>query len=666
MSVDVVSVDIARGWYTAKELEALKLPGLPTVKRKINERALAERWAVKVDAAGLPLARPRAGQRGGGLEYAAALLPAAARTELARRSAAGGAFPTAANDATRAEGLWSWFDAQGQTVKAEAQRRLRVIDAVAGYEEARLTRSAAVACAAGQHEVATSTLWNWLALVDGVDAADRLAHLAPRRSGGGAEAAIDADAWQFIKSDFLRPEKPSWTSCYERMLAAHAIPRGLSVPHPRTLWRKLEREVDGRVIVVRREGADALRLTLPPQQRTVADLHAMELVNMDGHKFDVFVHLPSGKIGRPLMVAIQDIHSRKFVGWRIAETENAVSVRLTLADMFGKWGIPKGCVVDNGRGFASKWITGGAKTRYRFKVKDEEPLGVLTQLNVRTHWTIPFRGQSKPIERAFRDLCDTIAKHPALAGAYTGNRPDAKPENYGSKAIPWEAFKRIVDQGIHAHNARANRTTETARVLPIGERSFDQAFARSYVQAEIGKATPEQLRLALLTAEEIGTCRRSGAVTLMGNRYWSPEMSAVAGRKVTVRFDPDDLTRSLHVYDRAGRYLAEAPVLELTGFLDAGAAKARARQERELRKAVKHAANLENLLSAAELAEMMPVYEDEADAPAPTVIRPMRSRGHTAAALKPVLSAASRPSESLVIDRFAAAAEGRRLRLVQD
>jgi putative transposase len=76
----------------------------------------------------------------------------------------------------------------------------------------------------------------------------------------------------------------------------------------------------------------------------------------------------------------------------------------------------------------------------------------------------------------------------------------------------------------------------------------------------------------------------SGAITLFGNRYWSPELSAIAGKKVTVRFDPDDLTQPVHVYDRAGRFLATVPVLEQTGFLDAGAAQQRARQERELRK----------------------------------------------------------------------------------
>jgi putative transposase len=69
---------------------------------------------------------------------------------------------------------------------------------------------------------------------------------------------------------------------------------------------------------------------------------------------------------------------------------------------------------------------------------------------------------------------------------------------------------------------------------------------------------------------------------LLGNRYWSAEVAQLAGQRVTVRFDPDDLTLPIHVYDSSGRFLATVPVLEQTGFLDAAAAQGRARQEREL------------------------------------------------------------------------------------
>ncbi|WP_316311291.1 transposase, partial [Clavibacter michiganensis] len=157
------------------------------------------------------------------------------------------------------------------------------------------------------------------------------------------------------------------------------------------------------------------------------------------------------------------------------------------------------------------------------------------------HWALPYRGQSKPIERGFRDLCDTIAKHPALAGAYTGNRPDAKPENYGNRAIPIEEFRLIVSAGMAAHNARGGRRTESAN-----GRRYDEPFNASYAAAPIGRPTPEQLRLALLAAEDRTCDRQTGAVTLEGNSYWTGELADHAGKKVTLRFDPDDLHSEVH------------------------------------------------------------------------------------------------------------------------
>jgi hypothetical protein len=48
------------------------------------------------------------------------------------------------------------------------------------------------------------------------------------------------------------------------------------------------------------------------------------------------------------------------------------------------FGIPVHCVLDNGRGFASKWITGGNATRFRFKVQAEDPTGLLVGLGCRS------------------------------------------------------------------------------------------------------------------------------------------------------------------------------------------------------------------------------------------------------------------------------------------
>lgn len=655
-----------RQWFTAAELEILKLKGLPRSKREINKRARADRWDIATDDKGQPLARRRNG-RGGGFEYHCSLFPASARADLAHRGM--GPQPVSFADVDSGEEpgksaeQWQWLAQQSEAVRAEAHKRAAIIARVETLELSGMTRSAAVFEVASHDGIGVSTLWGWLALVEGIPSADRLPCLAPRRQGGGKESDIDAEIWQALLSDYLRLSQPSWATCFRRTAETMAAERGVTLPHMRTLWRKFEREVPPQVVTLRREGPEALRRMLPAQIRSVADMEAMELVNIDGHRCDVFVRWPDGKIARPTMIAIQDVYSRKFLAWRHAETEDMVTARLVFADLFANWGIPKGLLADNGRAFASKWLTGGAKTRFRFKVRDEDPTGLLTALGINIHWAKPYRGQSKPIERGFRDLCDAIAKHPAFEGAYTGNRPDAKPDNYGTAAVPLETFLRVWNAGMDAHNRQAGRRSEMAH----GKLSFDQVFSESYARAPIGKATEEQLRMALFAADQVSTDRKTGAITLAGNRYWSEELIELAGQKVTIRFDPDQLQSPIYVYDRAGRFLATAPVWEATGFLDMGAAKQRQRLERNWKKAAKAATQALDLLSADALVAKLPEYDGEEQKPALNIIRPVRHRGNTAAALKPISEAfeepETTPQREASIDRLARVAE-RHLRII--
>lgn len=642
-------------WFTASELADLELAGLPKRKRDINRLAVAENWAVAVDDSGMQMAKRHSG-RGGGYSYHVSLLPAAARADLVQRGLAGGEAAVEAGSCNDASNLWHWLGRQPEAVRSEAQRRASILACIDMFEAAGMSRSSAVAAVAEAESVSEGTLWNWLRLVSGVASAERLPLLAPRRAGGGVEAEVDAELWQELLSDYLRLSGPTWATCYERV-AKKAKARGIKLPHSRTLWRKFNREVPEQVAVLRRKGEEALRNMMPAQIRSVADLQAMELVNIDGHRCDVFVRMPDGRIIRPTMIAIQDVYSRKFLSWRFAETEDMVTARLVFADLFAKWGIPKGLLTDNGRAFASKWLTGGAKTRFRFKVRDEDPTGLLVALGIKIHWAKPYRGQSKPIERGFRDLCDAIAKHPAFEGAYTGNRPDAKPENYGTKAVDFVTFEQVWNAGMHAHNSKLGRRSEMA----AGRLSFDQVFEESYARAPVGKATEEQLRIALLAADQVRTDRKTGGINLAGNRYWAPELSEIAGQLVTVRFDPEQLHAPIHVYDRAGRFLVTAPLWEATGFLDMAAAKKRQRLERNWRRSAKAATEALDLLSADELVARMPDYDGEEAAPKPGATRMVRHRGQTAAQLRTVSQVAEKrlitPETEATIERMTRAVQ---------
>lgn len=629
--MSVVSEPLSRkGWFSAAELAQLRLPCLPTTAYRVTVAAQKEGWPSRARAAS-----------GGGREYPVSALPFSARIELVRRG-------LAADGPPDTDGL--------EPRVAEGLRRARVLEMVERFRRAVGTTDWAVRLAAEQSGMSSATIWRWWQMVRAVAREDWPETLAPRRRGpssGTSAAEMPEQAWELYKSDWLRLSRPTHASCYRRVrLWAEA--EGVAIPGPATFRRRLAREVPREVVIAMREGREALREALPAQERTIAALEAMSLVNVDGHRWDVFVAWPDGRVIRPVMVTIQDVYSRKILAWRIGDTESAVLTRLAFADLFRDWGVPDAVLLDNGRAFASKWITGGAPTRYRFKVRPEEPLGLLTQLGIRNHWATPYRGQSKPVERAFRDFCDAIAKHPAFEGAWTGNRPDAKPENYASRAVPLSVFEKVVAAGIAEHNSRPGRRTEAA-----AGRSFDAAFAASYERAQVRKASGETMRRALLAAERVRADRRTGEIRFLGNRYWRAECGQLAGQLLTIRFDPQNLHGGIHLYDAGGRYLFAVPVWEAAGFLDADAARARARLEADFRRTTKRLIELENLLSPAELAARLPDHPDEIERPRARVVRPVRLlRGGA----DPVPEDPEERPETAFVDRFAGAVS--RLRLV--
>lgn len=608
---DGTAVAAQSRWYGAAELAGL--PGLPSTERRVRSRAAIDGWQT----------RPRCA-RGGGVEYAFASLPAATQAALLlreRRASQPAAPKSGALTQAQAEALWSRYDRRPTRVKDVAMMRLRAINAVEqlmsgglGLMDARATVAAELS--ATGNAVSPVTLANWQAMTAHADRKDWLALLLPQRCGRTATAEIPTDAWDFFKADYLRVEQPSATSCYDRLQRISRAKEWGDLPSLRTFVRRLSRELPRAVLVLARKGEEAMEKLYPAQERDRSVFKALEAVNADGHRWDIMVRFPNGEIGRPSILGWQDIYSGKLLGYRLTDHESSDAVRLSLADMVREYGIPEHAYLDNGRAFASKWMTGGTPNRYRFKVREEDPVGLLVALQIEVHWVTPYHGQAKPIERCWRDFCDRIAKHPAFAGAYTGNNPMAKPENYGSRAVEWDLFARVVAEEIAAHNAREGRRTNVC-----AGRSFDRAFAESYAQATIRRATESQLRPLLLAAQAV-TASDDGSVRLAGNRYWAEALTQYAGRKLVLRVDPDHLHGQAEVYALDGTHIATAPCVASVGFADTGAAREHQRARKQWGRARKAQLDAEQRMDAAEVAAQLPAPPSES-LPEASVIAPV-------------------------------------------
>ncbi|MFI0477431.1 transposase domain-containing protein [Paracoccus jiaweipingae] len=544
-------------WWTTDALAGSGLPDLPATRRGVDQLAARLGWREHPT-----LARKRAG-RGGGWEYSWKLLPSAAQKALLRE------VTTAAVGRGRGE-TWAFFEALPDAAKDKARHRLAVVQQVQALEPP-LGRHGAVQSVAETNSVSVRTIWNWLAMIEGVDAADWLAYLAPRHRATAAKekkTGCSPEFFERLKSVYLQLEGPSFSGAYDvaRKLARK---NGWDYLTERTARRWFDEQVPRVTQVFARQGVAGLEKCFPPQQRDRTGMVAMEGVVADCHKIDVFVNWPGiDKPMRPQIVVFQDIYSGKVLSWRVDRDPNKVMVMSAFGELIEDWGIPKHCLFDNGREFASKWLTGGTKTRFRFKIREDDPLGVLPLLGIQVHWARPYHGQSKPVERAFRDWADRIAKDPRFHGAYVGHKPDAKPENYGSRAIELEYFLKVLAEGIAEHNARDGRASDTAR-----GRSFDETFAESYAKAPILKATQEQRRLWLMGQVTAKLHQNHGAITIHKNRYWSDWMNEFAGQELVARFDPEDLHAGAYIYRPTGEFMGFAECKEKVGFFDVASAR---------------------------------------------------------------------------------------------
>ncbi len=534
-------------------------------------------------------------------------LPSDVQATLAEQLAGSAALASAppADDA-RAESHAALFDAKPDNIKVKAREALAAVQDYYALLARGFERKAVVAAITKERGISAATLWRFVRTVKGQPEHMWLYLLCPDYTGRTARAEMSAEAWEVLKADYLRIERPTAAKCIWRMRRS-AEEKGWIIPSDRTLLRKLN-EIPRAVKTLARRGQKALQDLYPAQQRDKSALSALAIVNADGYKHNLWVEFPDGEIIRAKTWYWQDVYSSRILGWRTDKTEHTDMIRLSFGDLVEQYGIPDRVLLDNTLAAANKTMSGGIKHRFRFKVREEEPDGVFKLLGCAVTWATPGHGQAKPVERAFGigGIGEIIDKAPEFAGAWTGASPVDKPEYDGkTRAIPLAQLQEVIAREIAHYNAQTGRRGAIQR-----GRSFDNVFVESYQAAAIRRATEAQRRLWLLATEPVRTSTRDGAIALdagrahgMANRYWSHELVDYAGRQVAARFDPQRLHEGVHVYSVDGRYICFADCIRAQGFDDQHAAREHNRARRQYSKGVKLQLASERRMDALEAAK---------------------------------------------------------------
>lgn len=489
----------------------------------------------------------------------------------------------APNDQAYMDALWEGFWKATDNQRLEATRRAEILLERKRLKASGARRAEILATLADRFDkgINPATISRYEGLVKGQDQSLWAPLLLPQWKGKTARAEFSDEAWDYIQDQYLIQSQPPLRPIYDRAMKI-APEKSWIIPSYDTVQARLN-ELPVNYVAFKREGRKALGRTFAHQDRDYSVVELHEIWNADGHKADVFVKDKSGEVFRPIVVAFQDVRSRKFLGWAVDKSETSALVRRALHASIVACGnvVPRNCLMDNGMAFAAKENTGGASNRYRFKVKEGELSGTMTLLGIEPMWATPGHGQAKPIERAWQALT-TMAKLKEFDGAYCGNKPDARPENFSEKnAVPLAKFLRILEEAFHGHNARGHRGNS------MHGKSPNQIYDALLRDTAVRQVATEKLRFCLLTTEPIRLHRENGSFEVLKNRYWNEECSGLAkGPGYSVRYDPDNPSAPVHLFLN-GRHLFDVPLYQKTGFSDKLSANEHRRRKQQYNASVK-------------------------------------------------------------------------------
>ncbi len=510
--------------------------------------------------------------------------------------------------------LWMEYDEATDSKKASTKQRYELCMRVKAYVDAGMSMRKSMKRVAEESGGTYSKIVCWFYNKPGlqtnkVPVEDWLPALLDKQGTNCSRTAeLSPEAWSAFQTDYLRPEKPTIAECYNRVVKV-AEREGWSVPSLRTMADRLKSDIPYEMNMICRGGLFETKQNLiPPQRRSREGMHAMQRVSGDGHEFRIRCHLEDGTVIRPTVWVFQDVYSSMITGYSIDVSENTEMLGIALFNLVSKFGIPEVIDLDRGSVALSEAMTGrtsrpkatGKGKLEHKKFDNAEIEGAITALGSRVNWTrveddnVGRKGnaRAKPVERLFHSKggIGQFERHPAFAGAYTGESATSKPANYGETTVPVELVVELFAEWVADWNSQESRRSEMAR----GIHSYKQVFEKSYSQIEVRKPTATQLRLCLHRTRKSVKVHSGGLVELnagryskhLVNRYRSPLLFEYIGKSVHLRFNPYDLTGCVYAYSERGEFIGEVPLYADAAYDDLSAAR---RQNLHQTESVNHA-----------------------------------------------------------------------------
>ena len=308
-------------------------------------------------------------------------------------------------------------------------------------------------------------------------------------------------------------------------------------------------------------------------KRDTTTLDVMELVVGDEHTFDLWVQYtaPNGKIKavRPKLVAWMDMRSKKIIGDVVCVTPNGDTLKESLVKMIYTAGVPKELLIDNGKDYTQKGLTGQNRKERKIDFSfDSETEGFYQSIGIQNvSRALPYQAWVKPIERFFGFVSSNFSKRfESYTGTLTGSKTSAKvPKDIDGmlergELLTLEEFysewEKWRDEKYHARPHRSLKDAGEKWVTP--SELFEHA--PRYEKA----APPREYAAMLLMKADIARVTNQG-INKFGTLYTDYELCFYKDKKVKIKWEFDDVSK-LYVYDMDGHKICEAVSAEVLGF----------------------------------------------------------------------------------------------------
>lgn len=317
------------------------------------------------------------------------------------------------------------------------------------------------------------------------DGGDVMSALAPKRKEVKVAGGLTEEQKRLLVSLYCTPNQPTMADSL-RMAERIWQAKGEGVPsRPRCLrfmteWLK-ENEA---LAVFKRRGMKALKDGyLPYLERDPESIRFMDVLVSDGHvmnfQVDYTVAGADGrevhKVGRPTMLAWQDMKTGMVMGFELMMTENTLSVAssfrlacMNAASFCGCTGsaiLPRVVYMDNGKAYKNKFFNAEVDLKNSVGGLFEQLKGHGLEC---VQYALPYNARSKVIERSWRNFLEVEKQ----ALSYTGDSIENKParmmrnevlhrEAYAEELnkrgmLTLQGAYRMLDRWIKEYNCRVS------------------------------------------------------------------------------------------------------------------------------------------------------------------------------------------------------------------